>query len=64
MRLRVMLADDHPLFLTGLRALLENECEVVGVATDGRAVVEAASRLPPLGENVRVSLLPPHQINQ
>ena len=47
MRLRVMLADDHPLFLAGLRALLENECEVVGVATDGRALVEAASRLRP-----------------
>ena len=46
-RLRVMLADDHPLFLAGLRALLENECEVVGVATDGRALVEAASRLTP-----------------
>jgi DNA-binding NarL/FixJ family response regulator len=42
-----MLADDHPLFLAGLRALLENECEVVGVATDGRALVEAASRLTP-----------------
>ena len=29
-RPRVLLADDHPLFLTGLQALLDNDCEVVG----------------------------------
>jgi DNA-binding NarL/FixJ family response regulator len=46
-RPRLLLADDHPLFLTGLRALLETECEVVGAVSDGRALVEAASRLEP-----------------
>ena len=46
-RPRVLLADDHPLFLIGLQALLEKDCEVVGVVTDGRALLEAASRLKP-----------------
>jgi DNA-binding NarL/FixJ family response regulator len=46
-RTRVLLADDHPLFLTGLRSLLEGECQVVGTVTDGRALVEEASRLKP-----------------
>lgn len=46
-RPRVLLADDHPALLAGLRALLESECEVVGVATDGRSLVEAAVRLKP-----------------
>lgn len=46
-RPRVLLADDHPLVLAGLRWLLEAECEVVGVVSDGRSLVEAASRLKP-----------------
>jgi DNA-binding NarL/FixJ family response regulator len=46
-RPRVLLADDHPLFLAGLRSLLENECEVVGMVNDGRSLAEAASRLKP-----------------
>ena len=46
-RPRVLLADDHPLFLAGLRSLVESECEVIGEASDGRALVEAASRLKP-----------------
>ena len=46
-RPRVLLADDHPLFLAGLRSLVEAECEVVGTVSDGRALVEAASRLKP-----------------
>jgi DNA-binding NarL/FixJ family response regulator len=46
-RPRVLLADDHPLILEGLRSLLETECEVVGVIRDGRSLVEAASRLRP-----------------
>jgi DNA-binding NarL/FixJ family response regulator len=44
---RVLLADDHPLFLAGLRSLLEAESEVVGAVSDGRALVEAAGRLRP-----------------
>ena len=46
-RPRVLLADDHPLVLDGLRRVLEKECEVVGVVSDGRSLVEAASRLKP-----------------
>ena len=46
-RPRTLLADDHPLFLAGLRTLLESECEVVGTVSDGRALVEAATRLKP-----------------
>jgi DNA-binding NarL/FixJ family response regulator len=46
-RPRVLLADDHPLVLAGLRSLLDAECDVVGVATDGRSLVEAALRLRP-----------------
>ena len=30
-RPRVLLADDHPIVIEGLRKLLEPECEVVGV---------------------------------
>jgi len=46
-RPRVLLADDHPLFLAGLRSLVEAECEVVGTVSDGRALVEAAATLKP-----------------
>lgn len=41
------MADDHPLTLEGLRAFLEPHLEMVGTATDGRALVEAALRLKP-----------------
>jgi DNA-binding NarL/FixJ family response regulator len=46
-RARVLLADDHPLILQGLQSLLEAECEVVGVVSDGRSLVDACSRLTP-----------------
>ena len=46
-RPRLLLADDHPLVLAGLRSLLETECDVVGAVSDGRSLVEAASRLKP-----------------
>jgi DNA-binding NarL/FixJ family response regulator len=46
-RTRVLLADDHPLTLEGLRTFLEPHLEIVGTATDGRALVEAALRLQP-----------------
>jgi DNA-binding NarL/FixJ family response regulator len=44
---RVLLADDHPLFLAGLRSLLESECQVVGAVNDGRTLVDVAARLKP-----------------
>ncbi len=46
---RILLADDHSLFLNGLRALLERQpgLEVVGEAMDGRnAVTAALEKLP------------------
>jgi DNA-binding NarL/FixJ family response regulator len=44
-RIRVLLADDHPLVEAGFRSLLEAECEVVGVVSNGRSLVESVSRL-------------------
>lgn len=44
---RVLLADDHPMMLAGLRSLLEPELEVVGTVTDGQALLDAAERLRP-----------------
>jgi DNA-binding NarL/FixJ family response regulator len=48
MGVRVLLADDHPVFRQGLRALLEREkFEVVGEASDGLEAIAAAERLQP-----------------
>ena len=44
---RILLADDHVLTLTGMRAVLEPHYEIVGTVTDGRALVDAALRLRP-----------------
>jgi DNA-binding NarL/FixJ family response regulator len=44
---RVLLADDHPLTLEGLRAFIEPHLLSVGTASDGRSLVEAALRLKP-----------------
>lgn len=46
-KLRVLLADDHEMFLAGLRRLLEEDFEVVGAVADGQALCEAARRLKP-----------------
>lgn len=46
-RPRVLLADDHPMMLDGLRKLLELDCEVVAAVRDGRELLEAAERLRP-----------------
>ena len=41
-RIRVVLADDHPIVRDGLRKLLslEDDIEVVGEASDGREVLQ------------------------
>jgi DNA-binding NarL/FixJ family response regulator len=44
---RVLLADDHTLVLEGFKKLLEEHCQVVGSAADGRALLDAAKRLRP-----------------
>jgi len=44
---RVLLADDHALLLGAFAKLLADECQVVGQASDGRALVAAAEQLKP-----------------
>ena len=44
---RVLLADDHRMMAEGLKALLPDEFELVGIVEDGRAMIEAAERLRP-----------------
>jgi DNA-binding NarL/FixJ family response regulator len=46
---QVLIADDHPLIRSGLRALLEREGEfqVVGEASDGYEAIELATHLKP-----------------
>src|SRR5688500_1953225 len=46
-RPRVLLADDHELFLAALEKLLGDECVVVGHAHDGHALLAAAEELDP-----------------
>jgi len=48
-RIRVLLADDHPVFRQGLRKLLEGERDflVVGEASDGQEAVDMAAQLRP-----------------
>jgi DNA-binding NarL/FixJ family response regulator len=46
-RPRVLLADDHTLVVEALQHLLQNEFDVVGTVSDGRALVRAAARLKP-----------------
>jgi DNA-binding NarL/FixJ family response regulator len=43
----VLLADDQPIVLEGLRSLLEPEFEIVGAAGDGQALLAAAERTRP-----------------
>jgi DNA-binding NarL/FixJ family response regulator len=46
-RPRVLLADDHQMLLDALKGLLEPGYEVVGLVTDGRALLKAAEKLRP-----------------
>ena len=48
MPLRILLADDHPMFIQGLRGILERErFEVVAEAADGREAVRLAKKTRP-----------------
>ena len=44
---KLLLADDHPLILEGLRRILEQGFELVGTVRDGRELLAAAERLKP-----------------
>jgi DNA-binding NarL/FixJ family response regulator len=46
-RARVLLADDHQIVAEGLRSLLETEFDIIGMVSDGRALVEATQQLRP-----------------
>ena len=46
-RVRLLLADDHKLFLAGVRNILAPYFEIVGTAKDGRELVEAIKQLHP-----------------
>ena len=57
-RPRVLLADDYPAITTAIERLLSLDCDVVGVVTDGRALIEAAARLRP--DVIVIDLHMPH----
>jgi len=46
-RPRIILADDHTMLLDAFRHLLEPQCEIVGTACDGRALIELALKTNP-----------------
>lgn len=46
-RPRVLLGDDHQMFLEGLERMLSSRYEVVGKTTDGRLLVDSAKSLRP-----------------
>ena len=46
-KIRVLLADDHRIFLAGLRKLLETDFEIVGAVEDGRALLMEDANLKP-----------------
>jgi DNA-binding NarL/FixJ family response regulator len=46
-RPRILLADDHTMLLDAFRRLLEPRCEIVGIAGDGRALLDLAANTQP-----------------
>jgi len=44
---RVLIADDHPDLVKAITRVLSMDYEIVGVVSDGSAVLEAAQRLKP-----------------
>src|SRR5262245_24132011 len=46
-RTRVLMADDHTMLLDGLVTLVNREVNVIGVARDGRTLIEMANELRP-----------------
>jgi DNA-binding NarL/FixJ family response regulator len=46
-RARIVVADDHVLTQQGIRSILEPHHEVMEMATDGQALIDASSRLLP-----------------
>jgi DNA-binding NarL/FixJ family response regulator len=46
-RVRVLLADDHRMVAEGLKRLLAEDFDLIGMVPDGRAMVDAAKQLKP-----------------
>ena len=46
-RPRIVLADDHTMLLDAFRRLLEPQCEIVGMASDGRELIDLALKTNP-----------------
>ena len=46
-RVRILLADDHPMICAGFQKLLEPEYDVLGSVGDGRTLLKAAAELKP-----------------
>jgi len=48
-KIRILICDDHTLFVEGVKAMLRNELslEIVGEARDGRQAVELVKQLKP-----------------
>ena len=46
-RARVLLADDHAIVADGIASLLKDDFDLIGVVSDGAALVDAARRLAP-----------------
>jgi DNA-binding NarL/FixJ family response regulator len=44
---RLLLADDHAIFSDALRVYLEKDFDIVGVVSDGRALIDEAIKLKP-----------------
>jgi len=44
---RILIADDHKIFAEGLKRLLKEDFDIVGVVADGRQLVAAAEKLQP-----------------
>ena len=44
---RILLADDHTMFMEALRSLLEPEFEIVSTVANGRALLSECRRLKP-----------------
>ena len=53
---RILIADDHRLLAEACKKMLEPEFEVVGIDTDGRALVRTAFELKPDVAIIDVSL--------
>lgn len=55
-KLRLLIADDHPLIAEGLRAILDSEFEIEHVVGDGREVVSRVVETKPDGAILDISM--------